>query len=466
MLSALLSLWLCLFPHLASAGKVDTRVDERIELVSIVARLAGLREYRMQNSDSAYARRVEAHFGPHRDHPAVRRLVSLHAERGVSYDALPSLALHLGPLPDLVERVSFEAAPERLDARWNGAAARPFLVDLRDFARATGAAEFFASERAFYSEVSRRLSERLSESRALPWFDDYFGARPGASCVAIAGLLCGGMNYGVGVRFADGRAEELAPVFGCWEWDEQGFPKFGASYVPLFAHELCHSYTNRLVDAFERELAAPAARIHASCADAMKRQGYSTPKIVMYETLVRACVVRCRLATEGSSAAKEQAQAELEAHFAWVPELADLFAEYEKDRDRFPTLRDFLPRIVERLTAIAERLPEDARAPQVVALVPANAATDVDPMLTLLRITFDRPMRDQSWSLVGAKSDLPEITGALSYDAARKVLTVPIRLQPDRTYSFSLNGERHKGFVSAEGVALEPLPVRFSTRAR
>lgn len=466
MLAALLSLWLCLMPTLTESGKVDARVDERVELVSIVARLAGLREYRMENSVSAYSQRVEERFGSHRDHAAVRRLATLHSERGVSYDALPSLALHLGFLPDLDERASFETAPERLDARWNGAAARPFLVELRDFARVTGAAEFFASEREFYSEVSRRLSARLSESRALPWFDTYFGARPGASCVAIAGLLCGGMNYGVGVRFADGRAEELTPVFGCWEWDSQGFPTFGESYLPLFAHELCHSYTNSLVDAFERELAAPAARIHASCADAMKRQGYATPKIVMYETLVRACVVRCRFATEGTAAAKEQVQAEQKAHFAWVPELAELLSEYEADRERYPELRAFLPRIVERLAAIAERLPEVARAPQVVALVPANAATDVDPALTLLRITFDRPMKDSSWSLVGAKSDLPEITGALAYDAARKVLTVPIRLQPGRTYSFSLNGERHKGFVSAEGVALEPLPVRFSTRAR
>lgn len=455
-------------PSTAQAERpaVEAQVDPRVELMTTVARLAGFREFTMGNSRSPYSERVERHFGPHREHAVVKRLVSLRAESGVSYDAIPSFALHLGPLPELAELVPFDAAPERLDARWGGAKAREFLAELRDFARVSKAAEFFESERPFHSDVARRLSERLSQSRALPWFDSFFGARPGARYTATAGLLCGGGNFGVGVRFPDGRPESINPVFGCWQWDAAGLPVFDETYLPLFVHELCHTYTNPFVDRFERELAAPGQRIHASCAAAMQRQGYGTWKTMMYETFVRASVVRCRRATEGEAAAAEQAAEEVKEHFAWVPALEQLLGEYEAERAKYADFGAFVPRIVELLGREAAKLPDPALAPKLVALEPANGASDVDPALTRLVIRFDRAMRDQSWSLVGSKEQLPEITGPLSFDSARKVLTVPVRLEPGRTYTFSLNSDRFQGFTSADGIPLSPVPVRFSTAKR
>lgn len=447
----------------AEARAIEARVDPRVELLTTVARLAGFREFTMGNSRSPYSERVERHFGAQREHPVVKLLIALRAERGVSYDALPSLALHLGPLPELTELVPFEAAPERLDGRWGGAQAREFLSELRDFASVTKAAEFFEGERKFHDEVARRLSARLSQSRALPWFDAFFGARAGAQYAATAGLLCGGGNFGVGVRFPDGRPERINPVFGCWNWDAEGFPVFDESYLPLFVHELCHTYTNPFVDRFERELAPSGQRLHASCAAAMKRQGYGTWKTMLYETFVRASVVRCRRATEGDAAAAEQAAEEVKQQFLWVPALEALLAEYEADRKRYPSFESFVPRVVELLEREAAKVPDPELAPKLVALEPTNGARDVDPALTRLVFHFDRTMLDQSWSLVGAKEQMPEITGPLAYDAARKSLTVPVRLEAGRTYSFSLNGERSQGFKSADGVPLAPVPVQFST---
>ncbi|MCC6406474.1 MAG: DUF4932 domain-containing protein [Planctomycetes bacterium] len=444
---------------------LDVRVDPRIELIAAVARLAGFSEYRMANSASPYSARVDAHFARWADHPVVASLQRLRAERGVSYDALPSLAVHLGPLPELVERIPFDRAPERLDARWGGVGARPFLAELRDFVAQSHAAEFFAGERELYAKTEARLAETLSTSRALPWFDAFFGVKQGASYVAIPGLLCGGGNFGVGVRFDDGTPEEVLPVFGCWSFDADGVPKFDRSYLPLCVHELAHTYTNPFVDRFAKELTAAGDRLHASCATKMQRQGYGNGRTLLYESLVRASVVRCRLATEGEAAAKQQAAEERARHFRWVPELAELYGEYERDRERYPTFEAFMPRIVE----FFERIAKDAKsegegAPKLVSIEPASGAQDVDPSATVMTIRFDRPMRDRSWSIVGAKRDTPEISGELAYDAERKVLTVPIRLEAGRTYRFSLNSDTKRGFVGADGVPLEPIEVTFTTR--
>lgn len=461
----------CLFLFLssiapsASAQRFDVRVDPRVELLVTVARLAEFREFTMPNSNSPYSERIAARFGPLKSHAVIERIRSLRAERGVSYDAIASLAVHLGPLPELEERVDFSTAPERLDARWGGALARPFLAELRDFAQAAKAKEFFESERAFYGQVEVRLSARLTQSLALPWFDGFFGARGSARYTAIAGLLCGGGNYGVGVRFPDERPEEITPVFGCWTWDSEGLPVFGETYLPLFVHELCHTYTNPFVDRHAQALSAAMSKIHATCAEPMKRQGYGNWKTIAYESLVRASVVRCRIATEGADAGERQAREEVAEHFRWVPELAQLFGEYENNRNTYKSFESFMPRVIAFFDGYAAKLPT-AAAPVIVELVPRNGADDVDPTLSSMVITFDREMTDQAWSIVGSKADQPEITGSLAYDAQRRVLTVPIRLEPSKTYRFSLNSTRFQAFRSKDGVALEPVEVTFTTRAR
>jgi hypothetical protein len=408
-----------LLPHARSSVSqapvrlpIEVTVDHEVELLSLVARFAGFREYAMLNSRSPYSEAIEAQFAALREHPAVEHLRALRTRDGVSYDAVASLALHLGPLPELAERVAFDAvAPDgappfesRLDARWGGAQAREFVALLRDFAVEGRAMEFFASRAAYFEEVERRLAARLAESVALPWFDTFMGGRQGAVYRAIPGLLCGGQNYGAGVRFPDGAAEEITPIFGCSSFDTEGFPVFGEQYLPLFVHELCHSYTNPVVDRHFEQLAPLGERLFAARAERMRRQSYGSGRIVLYETFVRACVVRCRADTEGAQAGAEQAAKEVEAHFTWVPALAGALTEYSADRERFPTLATFMPRLTEVLAAEVSTVERDAAAaatPMLVSANPGNGAVDVDPALKELTFTFDGPMLDRSWSVVG-----------------------------------------------------------------
>ena len=443
---------------------IDVRVDTRIELLTALARQAGFKEYSQANASSPYAERVDARLAPFKDHPAVEKLKLLRVLRSVSFDAIPSLAVHLGPLPGLEERIPFDQAPERLDARWGGVKARAFLVELRALVVDAKLEEFFAGERELFAETEKRLAATLAESRALPWFDAFFGVKQGARYVAIPGLLCGGGNYGVGVRFADGTPEEITPVFGCSSFDAGGVPVFDRGYLPLCIHELAHTYTNPFVDRFEKELEPAGKRLYASCARKMARQNYGNVKTMFYESLVRASVVRCRLATEGQAAADEQARYEANRHFTWVPELAQLFGEYEGDRERYPTFDTFMPRIVAFFEQVAEHAEPEGEAPKLVSIEPANGARDVDPTRTVMTLRFDRPMRDKSWSIVGTPSDQPEVAGELAYDAERQVLTVPVRLEPGRTYRFWLNSDQFHAFKSAEGEPLDPLEVTFTTK--
>jgi len=334
---------------------IQVGVDIRVELMNIIARLNGNPEYKMPNSKSPYSERVEKHFEAFKDHKAIDLFRKGRARYGWSYDAVPSLALHLGPLPELKERMPFDKKPARLDQRWQNESTAEFLTALREFVAESKAEAFFAAEAGFYRSVEERMRKMVKESNPVPWFDGFFGTKAGADYRVIPGLLCGGGNYGVGVVFLDGAPEEIRPVLGCWQWDKEGLPIFEEkTYLGTFVHELCHSYTNPLCDRHLKELEPPIAAIFPSVAARMRRMAYGMPKTVLYETLVRACVIRYLEDRKGKTAAAQEKSRQKAAGFAWVPGLADLLADYARDRKTYPNLDAFAP-------AMAKYLEESAK---------------------------------------------------------------------------------------------------------
>ena len=324
----------------AAPAAITVRVDDRVTLLSIVARLSGADEYRDPRIKSVFADAVDAHFEPFREHDAVRRFRALRKERGVGYDAPMSLACHIGPLPGLEERVDFATAPERLDARWKVDETRAFLGALRAFVRDAGVEEFLATQRAFEQGAAARLAGAFDPARLRGWCEGYFGTREGARFEVRVGLLCGPHNYGVGARFPAGAAtttatEEITPVIGCWQWDDtQGLPTWPKGAIePLIAHELCHSYVNAQVDRAWGALAEPSAALLALDEARMRNQAYSTARIVCYETIVRACVIRFvhdRAGAKDGGRSEERMKAgEVAKGFLWVPAVADALAGYE-----------------------------------------------------------------------------------------------------------------------------------------
>jgi len=451
-----------------TCGKKGIRasVDPRVELMSIIFRLAGNPEYNQPNSKSPYADEVEAHFGKFRGHAVVETAQRLRARRGVSYDAVMSMAVHLEDTVSLREKIPFDKAPPRLDERWRLEEAREFLGKARRFVKETGFNEFVQTHAELYEAAGARMTEKLGERAYLDWFDSFFGARPKARFYVIVGMLNGGCCYGSGIRHLDGR-EEITPVLGVWEFDDQGIPVIDDSIVPTVVHELCHSYTNALVDKHADELEPAGTRIFAHCAEVMKQQAYGNWKTMMYESLVRVCVVRYLRASDGAAAARKEIREQHNRGFKWTGALSKLLAEYESNRERYRTFDAFMPKIVEFFNEHAGEYEElAARAPKVVAMTPANGATDVDPSLTEIRITFDRPMMDRCWAVVGGGPHFPEITGEVSYDKQCTVLTIPVRLKPDWSYEFWLNRGKYDSFQSQEGVRLESVAVTFQTRGQ
>ena len=105
-----------------------------------------------------------------------------------------------------------------------------------------------------------------------------------------------------------------------------------------------------------------------------------------------------------------------------------------------------------------------ANAPHVVSVEPANGATNVDPNLKEIKVTFDRRMNPTSWSFCQKSDvDFPEFVGRPSYNREQTVITVPVRLRPECTYNLYLNSPPYFGFTSEAGGVLEAYHYTFTT---
>ncbi len=444
-------------------------VDPRVELVSIIFRLAGSPEYN-HGMIASYVKDVEAHFGKYRNHPAVGLARNLAHTRAVGYDAPMMLAVHITDTVEIREKAPFDPLPEAIDSRWSIASARDFLAKAREFVRDTDFQGFLNKQEAFYAEAVSRLRTLLRREGRLEWFDQFFGTRAQASFTVAIGLLNGGANYGPHCRTADGR-EELYCILGVWQTDALGRPAFDRDVLPIVIHEFCHSYGNPLVDRHLAALRPVGERVFPHVADILRRQGYGRWDSMMYESIVRACVVRYTLKYGGPAAARKAITEEKASGFAWIEDLSDVLGEYETRRGQHATLDEFMPRIVAVFNRHAAHLEQKAAEvvgdePRIVAMAPANESTNVDPDLAEIRITFDRPMKDGPWALLGEGPHLPEVIGAPKYDAEHRTLVVPIRLRPLWTYEFSLNSEQSRDIRCEKGVPLPPVRVRFATGER
>lgn len=106
-------------------------------------------------------------------------------------------------------------------------------------------------------------------------------------------------------------------------------------------------------------------------------------------------------------------------------------------------------------------------SPKVIATSPANGATDVDPSLSKIAVTFNRPMLDKSWSWSDEEKDLfPQVTGEPSYIENGTTCVLPVALEPGKRYVVWINTTKFKNFKDRNGVAAEPYRIEFKTRTK
>ena len=324
--------------------QIDVSVDPRVELISLIFRLAGNPEYTKAHVPS-YVKDADEHFAAFKDHPVVKTARRLRKEDGVSYDAPMSLAVHLGDAARLELLVPLDPWPEGLDERWKPRELQLFSEQARDFAATSDFQGFFDAHRHLYDQSVERMRKVLTEHAHLEWFDEFFGPQRDGRFHLALGMLNGPNCYGARLR-RPGRSDMYC-ILGIWLVDDKGVPAFADSVAQTVVHEFAHSYVNPVVEKWTPQLEKAGTVIFPTQEKRMREMAYGTWQTMIIESMVRASEIRYVDRYQGDFMAAAGVMGQSAKGFVWMPGLAKLMAEYEADRQTYPTLDDFMPRVVE-----------------------------------------------------------------------------------------------------------------------
>ncbi|HEY2824652.1 MAG TPA: DUF4932 domain-containing protein [Gemmatimonadales bacterium] len=460
---------------LASRGSAQTphvAVDTRTELLGLIFKLAGAAEYN-QGRLPAYDADIQRQFGLFKNHPGVTAARAAHDNDGLSGDVAATLAVNLSDAPMLLERQPFDARPG--ESRWRTQSASRFLIEVRRFAVETRATGFLAQHQRLYDTAAARVRRTLDRNADFGWFGRFFGGPAEQDFTVVPLLTASGVTYTPTADVPRHRTERFVMV-GYDQADSSGYPVFNDQLADVVVREYTHAFVNPLVDQFSTQLEGPAGTTYAAVADPLREQGYGGWVSLSFETMARAAIARyyaARMAAGRDSATARAYLADQRARgWVWVDDLSALFAAYETDRTTYPTLRAFMPRVVQFFDSLPARLPAmqqryDATRPHVASVSIPAGAMDVDPALREIAITFDRPMKPGSFgvnAVPGSRDKMVRIQQQ-QFDSTGTVLRLAVSLEPGHDYTFTLNRYTGGGFISAgDGVPLARTPVQFRTR--
>lgn len=416
-------------------------VDERVELLSIVFRLAESHEYSAENF-KLYTDKINEHYSHFKDHKLINFVKEIRKKNGVSYDAVMKMAVHLDD--ELNPIVPFnDKIPEK---RWGKENAYKFVELLKEFYADSNSEEFFENNKDLYSAASLKFLP-VYENLDLAWYKNFYGKDPNEQFIIINGLGNGGGNFGPSVNLPDGRKNVYA-VMGVWNTDSNGMVEFPVeNYFPTLLHEFNHSFVNDMLDKNMKAFEVNAKKIYEVVEMEMRNGAYNSWETMINEALVRAAVIKYMKDHDFSEKRIAlETMEQVNRGFIWIEDLVAEIENYDQNRDEFSTLEDYIPHLVVSYSTFAENIQQyvikkDMEKPSLISISEfENGSKNVNPALEQISFNFDKPFTASNFIKPGDDmSKFPHFTN-LSYSEDKKTVILNWDLEQNKEYEFVILG--------------------------
>ena len=451
------------------------KIDERAELLGIVFRLAGVQNFQ-SDTYKEYSEAINQHFASFKDHPVIHTVRSSLPRHPFTMSEVVLLSIENGRV--LFPDEHTERASEHTRSRWALMGVPEFVKQLDDFYVESRFHEFYTVQREIYQQAEEKI-KAINDKIDYSWFERFYGSANLEHFYIIPNLSLDKMAYGA-FRPLKGGGEEFFAILSAIDPNAVYAEENVATAI---LHEFNHSFCNPLVKKHLNALKPAAERI-LSCLDeeTTVKKFYPTSTAMLCEYMVRAGVIRYFLEAGQMGVANSQIISAKGIGFIWMEELVEWLGYYENERDKYPTLNDFMPEMAKRQNALVteEYIAElkkqkenrlkilDEDRPQISVTNPPNGVKDVDPSITAISVSFDRPMMSSmSWSSQDGGKTLPEWSNAEIlpiWSEDKQTCTAQVILKPGRTYNIWLNTERFERFRCTDGVPLKPVLYTFTTK--
>lgn len=343
---------LFIFSLATARTKIVSTVDQRVEMFSIIFRLAGNPEYNTKFAKK-YVSDIHSYFDKYNNHPVVDFAKKLASEKGIGFSKVMYLAVDLEFVNHKFSLI--KQSENSLAGIWEMEDELKFVALANDFYKSSKFESFFNAHKPLYNEATSQFDHSVAEFDQ-NWYFDYYGDH-NIEFKVILGLADGGANYGPSVKPIH-KKKIVYAIMGSWTFNEEGKALFPESiYLSYLIHEFNHSFIDRLLDedGNEKALKSSGEILLNNQKVAMRLEGYEDWQSVINESLVRSSVVRYMI-DHKDKAAQEEISKQIKKGFLWTKELVALLGEYESSRTQHPTFKSFYPRIATFFNATASNL--------------------------------------------------------------------------------------------------------------
>ncbi len=330
----------------------EPKVDERIELLSIVFRLADSREYSSKSFPN-YIKNIDEHFKYYKNHELIRYIKKKLRKKGIGYDAVMYMAISISDKYPFQPIVPFtHKIPEE---RWGKQSASKFLHLLNRFYKDSDCEKFFKNNETLYQTASVNFI-KVYDELDINWYQKFYGEKPKGEFRIVNGLGNGSGNYGPSITIDD--KEFIYAIMGTWSVDSLGIPKYEVDdYFPTLLHEFNHSFVNHIVERYHSELSKSGEKIFNVLKDKMESQAYGIWLTMYAEAVVRAGVIKyLKDHNYPNEFIESELNDEINRGFLWTDKLVLELERYDKNRDIFPTLESFMPELVNFFNEISNNI--------------------------------------------------------------------------------------------------------------
>lgn len=322
--------------------------SETVELMGLLFRMAGANEYN-QCQVGTVASSADQYFASMKNHQAVT-LAKQYRQYGVSYDAVTGYANQL--VFDEEGKIIFE--PDYLEGsntsfdRWNSQQKTDMLAALNDFYVASKFHDWFVSTKTEQEQAIASFKSICNLDYT--WFDTFYGKNDKLSSRIILSFMIGNSNNGISLKRKDGTLL-LTPVLGSLS-QNNGSVRFNGD-MNLIVHEFSHPYCNPLIEANWSSISSKAQEVYNRVSSKMQSQAYSNAMTMMCETLVRSNTIRYMISHNQQGLVNQTLAYEESNGFMMVRTLMKTLEKRELEADKYATLADFMPVLIEAINNFA-----------------------------------------------------------------------------------------------------------------
>ena len=152
-------------------------MNPTIDLFGIISQLAEDKQY-TEFLIPKYNKEVIEYFEAYKAHPSIEFAKECKNKYQINGDAPMSLAVYIGPPPELEPKLDISNLPASFDQRWDSTLIINYLENARLFAVESNFINFLDTQKEYKEMAINNLSEMLNRVQIFQWYKQFFGYYP------------------------------------------------------------------------------------------------------------------------------------------------------------------------------------------------------------------------------------------------------------------------------------------------